>query len=109
MSKAPTATSETPPKVKSPLKTRQESLGYFFGQALESFDKLLQLQSPTSTASANEINVKPRDLDIIRHWMYQEDQNRTSKRNSDSSAVIGIVTDNLIEFYTKYHPSVELR
>ena len=96
MSKAPTATSETPPKVKSPLKTRQESLGYFFGQALESFDKL-------------PANVKPRDLDIIRHWMYQEDQNRTSKRNSDSSAVIGIVTDNLIEFYTKYHPSVELR
>ena len=106
MSKAPTATSETPPKVKSPLKTRQESLGYFFGQAIESFDKLLLLQSSTSTASAN---VKPRDLDIIRHWMYQEDQNRTSKRNSDSSAVIGIVTDNLIEFYTKYHPSVELR
>ena len=91
---------ENPPKVKSkysPLKKRHEVLGYIFGQPLESFEKLLEIQ-PTS--AMNQTKVKPTDLDIIRHWMYLD--------KSDGN-LIGIVTDNLIDFYQKYHPSVELR
>ena len=80
--------SETPPKVKSPVKKRHESIVYAFGQPLESFE------------TANK--VQPTDLDIIRHWMYLEGQ----KKSSNS---VNIVTDNLIAFYTKHHPSVELR
>ena len=79
---------------KSPLKTRYESLGYFYGQPLESFEA--------------ESNNKPTDLDIIRHWIFVEDQNRTTKSHSDINTV-GIVTDNLMKFYIKYHPSVEIR
>ena len=85
MSEAPN-TSETPSKVKSPVKKRHEAIVYAFGQPLESFE------------TAN----KPTDLDIIRHWMYLEGQ----KTPSNS---VNIVTDNLIAFYTKHHPSVELR
>ena len=98
MSEAPTTT-ETPPKVKSPLKKRHEAIGYFFGRPLESFENLLE---PSTSTSANLSKVKPTDLDIIRHWIYLEDQNRTSSS-------VNIVTDNLVEFYTKYHPTVELR
>ena len=113
MSEAPTST-ETPPKAKkSPPKTRYELLGYFFGQPLESFENLLQVQpnanpSTSASASPNQSRIQPTDLDIIRHWMYHEDQHRTTKRHSDVNT-IGIVTDSLIDFYTKYHPSVELR
>ena len=60
----------------------------------------MEIQPSTST-SANQSKVKPTDLDIIRHWIYLEDQNRMS--NS-----VNIVTDNLVEFYTKNHPFVEL-
>ena len=112
MSEAPTSTETPPPKAKkSPPKTRHELLGYFFGQPLESFEKLLQIQptaQPSTSASVNQNKIQPTDLDIIRHWMYHEDQNRTTKRHSDVNT-IGIVTDSLIDFYTKYHPSVELR
>ena len=98
MSEAPTT--ETPPKVKSPLKKRHEAIGYFFGQPLESFENLLKVQPSTST-SANQSKIKPTDLDIIQHWMYLEDQKTSNSVN--------IATDNLVEFYTKNHPSVELR
>ena len=95
----------TPLKAKkSPFKTRYESLGYFFGQPLESFDNLLPVQPSTSAIAT----AKPTDLDVIRHWMYQEDQSRTT-RSHNSVNTIGIVTDNLVEFYRKYHTSVELR
>ena len=102
MSEDPTP---TPPKAKRSPKTRHESLGYFFGQPLESFENLLQsehaehAQPSTSTLQSK---IKPTDLDIIRHWMYLEDQN---KANSN----IGVVTDNLMHFYIKHHPSVGLR
>ena len=92
MSEAPTT--ETPKKVKSPLKKRHETIVYVFGQPLESFENLL------SSTSANQ--KKPTDFDIIRHWMYLEGQ-----KNPSNS--VNIVTDNLIAFYTKHHPSVELR
>ena len=85
MSETPTTT-ENPPKAKSPVKKRHEAIAYVFGQPLESFE------------TAN--NVKPTDLDIIRHWMYLEGQ----KKNS-----LNIVTDNLIAFYQKHYPLVELR
>ena len=85
MSEAPTTT-ETPSKIKSPVKKRHEAIVYAFGQPLESFE------------TANK--VKPTDLDIIRHWMYLEGQ----KKNS-----LNIVTDNLIAFYQKHYPLVELR
>ena len=95
----PPTTTENPSKdKKSPLKTRHESLGYFFGQPLESFENLLQ---------ASSTPIKPTDQDIIRHWIYLEDKNRSSL--SHSGSVIGNVTDNLIDFYTKYHPLVDLR
>ena len=96
MSEAQTTTEISPKK--SPLT-------YFFGQPLESFDKLLEVQSMPST-SANQTNVKPTDFDIIRHWMYLEDQNRKLKSNLNS---VDTLTNNLVAFYTKYHPSVELR
>ena len=86
MSEAQIATENSPKK---------NPLSYFFGEPLESFDKLLE-GIPT-----DQSNVKPTDLDIIRHWMYLEDQ------KSDLNSV-KTVTDNLIEFYRKYHPSVEL-
>ena len=103
MSEAPTFT-ETPPKAKRSLKTREEILGYFYGQPLESFENA----QPTTTATGDQSKIKPTDLDIIRHWMYVEDQNRTTKSHSDVNTV-GIVTDNLMKFYIKYHPSVEIR
>ena len=104
-----TTTAQTPAKAKtSPLKTRYNSLGYFFGQPLETFENLLTVQPSTSTSATPNENIrKPTDRDIIRHWIHLEDQNRTSKSHSDS--VVGIVTDNLISFYEKYHPSVVLR
>ena len=89
MSETPTTT-ENPPKAKSPVKKRHEAIVYAFGQPLESFE------------TAN----KPTDLDIIRHWMYLEDQK--TKSNSTSNSV-NIAAKNLVEFYTKYHSSVELR
>ena len=92
---------------KSPFKTRHESLGYFFGQPLESFENLLQIQPSTSTSAANQ-SKKPTDLEIIRQWIYVEDQNRNTRSHSDVNSIT-IVTNNLIEFYTKYHPSIELR
>ena len=107
-----TTTTQSPPKARrSPLKTRHESLGYFFGQPLESFENLLLVQpstSATAAAAADQNKIKPTNLDIIQHWIYHEDRNRTTKSHSDVNT-IGIVTDNLVEFYTKYHPSVELR
>ena len=104
MSKDPTPTQSPTPKGKrSPFKTRYESLGYFFGQPLESFENLLPVQPSTSA-----IAPKPTDLDVIRHWMYQEDQSRTTRSHNNVNN-IGIVTNNLVEFYIKYHPSVELR
>ena len=104
MSEVPTTT-ETPTKAKrNPLKPRHESLGYFFGQPLVSFENLLQPAQPsTSTPAANQGKIKPTDRDIVCHWIYLEDQNGKSNSN------IGIVADNLLVFYTKYHPSVELR
>ena len=87
MSEAQTATGNSPKK---------NPLTYFFGQPLESFEELLEVQ-PSST---NHSHVKPTDQDIIRHWMYLEDQ-----KNLNS---VKTVTDNLIEFYGKYHPSMEL-
>ena len=96
MSEVPTTT-ESPPKAKKSPKTRYESLGYFFGQPLESFENLLPVQPSTSA-----IAPKPTDLDVIRHWMYLEDQSRTT-RSHNSVNTIGIVTDNLVEFYRKYH------
>ena len=104
-----TTTTQSPAKAKtSPLKTRFDSLGYFFGQPLQTFENLLTVQPSTSSSSTPYENIsKPTDRDIIRHWIYQEDQNRTSKSHSDS--VVGIVTDNLIAFYEKYHTSVVLR
>ena len=51
MSEVPTTT-ESPPKAKKSPKTRYESLGYFFGQPLNSFENLLQnehAQPSTST------------------------------------------------------------
>ena len=104
MSNSSTANVESP-KAKSPFKTRFQTLGYFFGQPLKSFDELLQVQPSTS---ANQNIIKPTDLDIIRHWMYQEDQSRTTRSHNNVNT-IGIVTDNLVEFYRKYHSSVELR
>ena len=106
MSETPTETK--PAAKKSPLKTRYETLGYFFGQPLESFEKLLQsetAQPPSTSTPASKI--KPTDQDIIRHWIYLEDRNRSSL--SHSGSVIGDVTDNLMDFYTKYHPLVDLR
>ena len=76
---------------------KKNPLTYFFGQPLESFEKLLEVQPSSST---NQSHVKPTDQDIIRHWMYLEDQ-----KNLNS---VKTVTDNLIEFYGKYHPSMEL-
>ena len=99
MSEVPTVT-ETPPKTKSPPKKRHESIRFFFGQPLESFENLL-IQSSSSTSSANQSPIKPTDFDIIRHWMHVEGQKTSNSVN--------IVTDNLIAFYEKYHPSVELR
>ena len=99
MSEAPIATTETPPKTKSPLKKRHEVIEYFFGQPLESFDKLLEVYPSTS---ANQSTIKPTDQNIIQHWMYLEGIKTTQTS-------INIVTDDLIEFYSKYHPSVELR
>ena len=95
--------SEAPaePKAKSkysPYKKRHEVLGYMFGQPLESFEKLLEVQPSTSATTTNQI--KPTDLDIIRHWMYLD--------KSDGN-LIGIVTDNLMDFYSKHHPFEELR
>ena len=83
MSEAPTV-AETPPKAKSPLRTRQEILGYFYGQPLESFEKLLEVQPAA----------QPTDLDIIRHWIYIEDsllenKYRTTKSNSAVSRPFG--------------------
>ena len=108
MSESPNATAQTPPapKIKSPLKKRHEALGFFFGQPLESFEKLLEVQPSTSTATTST-EIKPTNLDIIRHWMYLEGQNRTSMSHSDS--MIGNVTDNLMEFYSKHYSSVDLR
>ena len=83
--------SETPPKVKSPVKKHHEAIIYAFGQPLQSFE----------STSANQN--KPTDMDIIRHWMYLEGQ---AQKPSNS---VNIVTDNLIHFYTKYHPLIELR
>ena len=54
------ASTESPSKAKnkySPLKKRHEVLGYIFGQPLESFEKLLEVQPAA----------QPTDLDIIRH------------------------------------------
>ena len=93
MSEAQTTTEISPKK--SPLI-------YFFGQPLDSFDKLLEQPS----ASANQNEVKPTDLHIIRHWIYLEDQKKKSKSHLNS---VTCVTENLIAFYSKYHPSVELR
>ena len=109
MSEAPAVT-KSPAKAKSPLKSRQEILGYFYGQPLESFDNLLEVQSQpsSSTSSANHFKIKPTNLDIIRHWMFLEDQNKNRTTRTISNSV-NDVTDNLIQFYTKYHPSVELR
>ena len=90
---------ETPPKSKR--KKRHEVIGYFFGQPLESFGNILEAQPSTSTA-ATQNHIKPTDLNIVQHWMYLEGQKKPSNSVNE-------VTDNLIEFYTKYHTSVELR
>ena len=100
MSEVPTV-NEIPPKTKSPPKKRHEAIRFFFGQPLESFENLLIQPSSSSTSSANQSPIKPTDFDIIRHWMHVEGQNTSNSVN--------IVTDNLIAFYEKYHPSVELR
>ena len=94
MSEAQIATENSPKK---------NPLSFFFGEPLESFDKLLEVQPSTS---ANLSNVKPTDFDIIRHWMYLEDQNRKLKNNLNS---VDTLTNNLVAFYAKYHPSIELR
>ena len=104
MSEDPTPTQSPLKAKKSPFKTRYESLGYFFGQPLESFENLLPDQPSTSAIAPT----KPTDLDIIRHWMYQEDQSRTTRSHNNVNT-IGVVSDNLVAFYRKYHPSVELR
>ena len=98
MSEAPIPSPSKSKSKYSPLKKRHEVLGYIFGQPLESFEKLLEVQPSTSATTTNQI--KPTDLDIIRHWMYLD---------KGDGNLIGIVTDNLIDFYRKYHPSVELR
>ena len=54
MSEAPIPT-ETP-KVKSPLKKRHEAIKFFFGQPLESFENLLNIQPSTSD---DQSKIKP--------------------------------------------------
>ena len=56
MSEAPIPT-ETP-KVKSPLKRRHEAIKFFFGQPLETFENLLNIQ-PSSSTSADQSKIKP--------------------------------------------------
>ena len=107
MSEDPTPNQSPLKAKKSPFKTRFESLGYFFGQPLESFEKLLQSETTSPSTSSPTSKIKPTDQDIIRHWIYLEDRNRSSLSHSDS--VIGAVTDNLIDFYTQHHPFVDLR
>ena len=91
-----------PKSVKSPVKSCYQRLGYFFGEPLESFDHLLQVTASTST---NSDKIKPSDLDIIRHFIYLKDQNKTST----IQYVTGLLTDNLIEFWATHHSSKELR
>ena len=99
-------TTATTPK--SPFKTRFESLGYFFGSSLESFDDLLSSpSSPSSSASVNNSTlfdngkVIPTDFHVLKHWINVYDKTRTSKRFSEANLVIWIVTDNLIEYWGK--------
>ena len=65
------------------------------------------LTSGVVSSTTASTDIKPTNLDIIRHWMYLEGLNRTLINYSDS--MIGTVTDNLMDFFSKYHSSVELR
>ena len=98
---------------KSPFKTRYEAIGWFFGKPLEDFNSLLPVKSPTveqpkpSTSSSPDLSaldmdkILPTDMDVIRNWMFECDRTRTSKAFPESSEVIWLVTNNLMDFWKK--------
>ena len=111
---------------KSPFKTRYEAIGWFFGKPLEDFNHLLPVKSPTvkqsqpSTSSSPDLpsslteiamdmdKILPTDLDVICNWIFECDRTRTTKAFPEANDVIGLVTDNLMEFW-KNQTSVQLR
>ena len=82
---------------RSPFKTRHESLGYFFGQPLDSFENLLQPSENTQPSTSAAVqSKKPTDLEIIRQWIYVEDQNRTTRSHSDVNSITRLLNANII-------------
>ena len=127
--------SPTTPTKKSPLKTRQDALGYIFGQNLSTFDHLLPVKkstvdpsSPKPGSSSSGIGtldlstldldtgeiMMPTKLDIVCHWMFISDEKREeltpSKHftSAEKTSIMWKVTENLIKFW-KDHGSKELR
>ena len=88
---------------KRPMKSRFQAIGWLFGDPIETFDNLdLTITDPASFDKC------PTKQNVIQHWMFCFDKNRTSYKTPDKNAIIGEVTDNLIAFWTN-KTTIELR
>ena len=87
-----------------PQKSRFDAIGWLFGNPLETFDDLLPIGAPIST----DKSICPTKQNVIQHWIFCFDKNRTSYKSPDKNTIIGEVTDNLMFFWTN-KTSVELR
>ena len=83
------------------MKTKQELLGYVFGEAIQSFD-------PTGP---------PKMYDIVRYWMYYYDKTRrleglgADKKMSENlkDSVINHIVDTLILIWQNLSRSVDIK
>ena len=95
--------SEVSEDVKSPFKSPVKSIGWLFGDPLESFDNLW----PISASSSTDKSFCPTKQNVIQHWMFCVDKNRDSYQ-SNKNATIYEVVDNLMAFWSN-KTSIQLR
>ena len=94
--------SELSEAVKSPFKSPVKSIGWLFGDPLESFDNLWPISS-----SSTDKSFCPTKQNVIQHWMFCVDKNRDSYQ-SNKNAIIYEVVDNLMTFWSN-KTSIQLR
>ena len=95
--------------VKRPYKSRSEALGWLFGDPIDSFADLFPVTTTTAPTSTKDFSFCPTKQNVVQHWIACIDKTRNSYHSPDKNAIIGVVVDNLIEFWKTNTTGIELR
>ena len=93
--------------VQRPYKSKSETLGWLFGDPIDSFANHIPVT--TAQASSKDYSFCPTKQNVIQHWMACMDKTRNSYHSPDKNAIIWEVVDNLITFWNNNTTGIELR